>query len=72
MVNGMFAMETMKLCEELMREGLMECWQVKKLRSFEEEASVEKVEGAVYVLEEDMEYSFYPLGESLFSLSELF
>ena len=72
MVNGMFAMETMKLCEELMKEGLMECWRVKKLHSFEEEESMEKVEGEVYVLEEDMEYSFYPSGDSLFSLSELF
>ena len=68
----MFAMETMKLCEELMKEGLMECWRVKKLHSFEEEESMEKVEGEVYVLEEDMEYSFYPSGDSLFSLSELF
>ena len=50
MVNGMFAMETMKLCEELMKEGLMECWRVKKLHSFEEEESMEKVEGEVYVL----------------------
>ena len=65
-------METMKLCEELMKEGLMECWRVKKLHSFEEEESMEKVEGEVYVLEEDMEYSFYPSGDSLFSLSELF
>lgn len=72
MVNGMFAMETMKLCEELMKEGLMECWRVTKLHSFEEEERMEKVEGEVYVLEEDMEYSFYPSGDSLFSLSELF
>lgn len=72
MVNGMFAMETMKVCEELMKEGLMECWRVKKLHSFEEEERMEKVEGEVYVLEEDMEYSFYPSGDSLFSLSELF
>ena len=45
MVNGMFAMETMKLCEELMKEGLMECWRVKKLHSFEEE---ESMDGSLY------------------------
>lgn len=55
-----------------MRDGLMECWRAKKLHSLEEEARVERVEDEVFVLEEDMEYSFYPSGDSLFSLSELF